>query len=326
MRLVRTLLIALLCQALQSQTPAPTPGIKRNPPQQPATGAKDQPSGDKRGTEQSPIFIKILPAEKAQDEASNVKTPELDKSSADWWMVRVTAAIAVIGLIQTIVFGIQAYMLRSTISKMDEIAGGQAKDVQASIAEATRAASAMEGISVSMASNVESVRESVGITREIADRQKLISELQSRAYLATVFEVVLSQNIATGFKFEVRHKIINQGHTPAHNIRYSMFADVQSFPLSDNFSFPLPAEVSGHCSDIGPGLHKIIAGVVSTVYSETEEEQIKLGARQRIVSWGMITYQDAFDIERFVRFGFTHYFVGGDGWMSQDTIRHNEAN
>ena len=121
-----------------------------------------------------PIFAQpqsqpLPPTKAIGDEASNGKAKESDRSSADWWMVRLTGTIAFISFVQAIVFGLQARRLKQTIEKMDAIAGQQSQDVQASKAEGTRAAQAMERISASMASNVESVRESVGISRDIAD-------------------------------------------------------------------------------------------------------------------------------------------------------------
>jgi hypothetical protein len=111
--------------------------------------------------------------------------------SADWWMVRLTAGIVSIAAIQTIVFGLQAHRLKQTIDKMDEIAGDQTKDVRNSIAQATRAAQAMEQIATSMSQNAESVRKSVEVSEEISKTQKLISELHSRAYLTILFEGML---------------------------------------------------------------------------------------------------------------------------------------
>jgi uncharacterized coiled-coil DUF342 family protein len=64
---------------------------------------------------------------------------------------------------------------------MDEIAGDQTKDVRNSIAQATRAAQAMEQIATSMSQNAESVRKSVEVSEEISKTQKLISELHSRS-------------------------------------------------------------------------------------------------------------------------------------------------
>jgi hypothetical protein len=208
---------------------------------------------------------------------------------------------------------------------MDEIAGQQTQDIQASIAEATRAAHAMEQIAESMAISVESVRQSVAINREIADRQKLVSELQSRAYLTIVFLGVVPQNTATKVRFEPRMNIDNRGNTPAYNIRFAAFADVLPFPLRDDFKFPLPPELFRHSSAIGPGLHKMISAVVPKLYPEAEADQIASGVGQRIVAWGIVKYQDAFNIERSVRFGFTHFLLGEDQWMSMDTTQHNES-
>ncbi len=240
-------------------------------------------------------------------------------------MVRLTGAIVFIGLVQTIVFGLQALRLKQTIEKMEEIAGKQTLDVQASIVEATRAAQAMEQVSESLALNAKSVGESVGITREIADRQRLITELQSRAYLLVLFEGMVPQNIAANVKFEPRIRIENKGGTPAHNIRFAIRADVLSFPLRDDFTFPLPTDEFAYSSAIGPGLHKIIFAVVPNIYAEAEAEQIASGLGRRVVTWGIVKYEDAFHIERYIRFGFTHIRVGENNWLSQDTTQNNES-
>jgi hypothetical protein len=238
------LLVCLACLSLfaQSQRPSPTKAAERDQPEQATADAQKMAATNVRGTEQSPIVVKALPSTKAQDEAPNGKAKELGQPSPDWWMVRLTGAIVFIGLVQTIVFGMQARRLKQTIEKMEEIAGQQTQDIQASIAEATRAARAMERIAESMADSVESVRESVGISREIADRQKLITELQSRAYLTILFEGMVPQNTATKIRFEPRLRIENRGNTPARNIRFAMVADIFPFPLRDDFPFPLPTE------------------------------------------------------------------------------------
>jgi hypothetical protein len=323
--------VLLLCLAVplfaqpQSQPPSPTPTIKSGQPQQPAASRRKQSPADERGSEQSPVVVKVLPSVKTNEEVANDKAKDLDQSSANWWMVRLTGAVVFVGCVQTIVFWLQARRLKQTIETMDNISTQQTKDVQASIAEATRVSKAMEAIAESMAMNVESVKESVGINREIADRQKLITELQSRAYLTIVFEGVVPQNIATGLRFEPKMHIVNRGNTPAHNIRFATFADVLPFPLRDDFTFPLPTTLPGHSSTIGPGLHKIISAVVPKQYAETEATQIASGVGQRIVAWGIVKYQDAFNIERFLRFGFTHILVGENQWMSQDTTRNNDS-
>lgn len=324
MRSAKLLAICLFCVLVQSQPPAPAPAIQRTYPKQPSASGQQQSTSDKSGTETAPIFVKIVPSAKTQEEAPQGKPQELGQSSPDWWMVWLTGAIASIGLIQTIVFGVQAHRLKQTITKMDEIATGQTRDIQASIAEATRSATAMEGVATSMALNVEAVKQSVGISREIADRQELVTELASRAYLTMVFGAMTPQDEANGVRFQPHIQIVNRGNTPAYNIRFHIASGVVPFPVRDDFVFPLPNELTGHASPIGPGLHKIIASVVPEVYPNDDE--IKLGVSTRVIAWGIVRYQDAFDIERFIKFGFTFYQVGGSAqWMSMDTERHNES-
>ena len=78
----------------------------------------------------------------------------------------------------------QAELMERQATEARETTTQQMRDVQASISEATRASNAMERVAESMALSAESVRESLSISRGIADTQKLATELQSRAYLS----------------------------------------------------------------------------------------------------------------------------------------------
>jgi hypothetical protein len=72
----------------------------------------------------APLFLalKILPPEKSQQESAEEKHSGDYQPSAAWWMVGLTGVIAFIALLQTAVFSFQAFQLRKTIGKMDEIA------------------------------------------------------------------------------------------------------------------------------------------------------------------------------------------------------------
>jgi hypothetical protein len=215
----------------------------------------------------------------------------------------------------------------------------QARDVQASIAEATRAASAMEEIAESMASNVESVRVSVDISREIADMQKLATELHSRAYLSVVFTAAKYQD--ADHVFEVQAAARNHGNTPAYDVTFRAVAEIVSVPLSDDFAFPLPDETAGpSVSLMAPGITKLITRCVSGKVPDDQVEDIKRGRPPRCLAmWGVVKYRDAFKKTRQVRFAFTItwlQWVEGMGKdkdgnplpeqiMSYDTARHNDA-
>ena len=244
MRTLFSLLVLSVAVLGQSNPPHPTPSTKRDQPKQPTANVQNESHPNERGTEQSPVFANIFATTQTKQKATDDKTNDFDKSPADWWMVRLTGAIVLLGCVQTIVFWVQARRLKQTIEKMDKIARDQTKDTQNSIAQATRAAGAMEEVATSMAANVKSINETVDINREIADRQKLISELQSRAYLTIVFEGMVPQNVATGIRFEPRVRVANRGNTPARNVRFGAAADVLPFPLPTDFTFPLPTEAS----------------------------------------------------------------------------------
>jgi hypothetical protein len=68
-------------------------------------------------------------------------------ATADW----LTLALVVIGAMQTGVFFEQARRLRETIDKMDEVSRGQTADMAKSIAEAARAANAMNDVAAAAA-------------------------------------------------------------------------------------------------------------------------------------------------------------------------------
>src|SRR5690242_4569432 len=117
MRLGQILLIVLFCQVLQSQSATPTPATKPSQPKQPAASGHQQSPTHERGSEQSPVVVKVLPPVKTKEEIAKDQAKDVDQSSANWWMVRLTGAIVFVGCVQTIVFWVQARRLKQTIDK-----------------------------------------------------------------------------------------------------------------------------------------------------------------------------------------------------------------
>ena len=272
-------------------------------------------------------------------EAANDKAGSLGQSPPDWWMVRLTGVIVLLGGIQTIVFWVQAKRLKQTIEKMDEIAMGQTKDIQASIAEATRAAKAMEKVSESMEASVQSLQVSVGISREIADRQKLVTELQSRAYLSAVFHTAIFQD--ANHIFEAHAVLRNHGNTPAYDVTFRSVVQIVPLPLPDDFAFPLPDDTAGSSvSLIAPGMTKLITRSIPDRVPDDQVDAIKRGGPPFCLAmWGTVNYRDAFKETRHLRFAF---FINWIPWlegmgkdkdgnpllpqiMSYDTAHHNDA-
>jgi hypothetical protein len=247
-------------------------------------------------------------------------------------MVRLSGLIFIIGALQTLVFWIQATRLKKTIEKMDEIATGQTRDMRDSINEATRAANAMEGVAKSLAQNVLDVQKSVEISREIADRQRLVTELSGRAYLSVSFQDAAYQDPT--HIFEAAAMIVNRGNTPAYEVTFQAAADIVPFPIPEEFDFPLTAaNVGSSVSIIEPQGVKTMRRTVSSGRIPDEQvELIKRGGPPRCLAmWGVVNYKDAFHEPRYVKFAFTVYWAGTrkDGSpiiMSADTAHHNDSN
>jgi hypothetical protein len=88
-------------QPLSSQTPS-------QPPTAPLTFHADT---DKRGTDEMPLVMKVLPTQKPKSETEQQRQDRLEKANSDWWVVKFTGALAVVGFLQFIAIGIQAYFL-----------------------------------------------------------------------------------------------------------------------------------------------------------------------------------------------------------------------
>ena len=112
-----------------SDRPAPSGRDADQPPKQPAAQQPANPDLNQRGTEQFPFVVKTVPTPKSEEEAAKDKAERDDKSAADWWMVRLTAALGCIGVIQAAVFGLQARRLRQTVEAMKDIDERQSASV-----------------------------------------------------------------------------------------------------------------------------------------------------------------------------------------------------
>jgi hypothetical protein len=310
----------------------------------PALKVTLEPSPDsKRGrseqkTSNDPVSISTA---KPLDVRADVQKDWMDK-----WNWFFAAALVLIGAggvyaaLQTLkAIERQAELMERQAKEARASATQQARDVQASIAEATRASRAMEGIAESMASNVDSVRISVDISREVADMQKLATELHGRAYLSAVFNAAKYQDADHVFDVEAAFK--NHGNTPAYDVTFRAVAQIVPMPLPEDFAFPLPTETAvPSVSLMAPGITKFITRSVSGKVPDDQVEDIKRGRAPRCLAmWGVVKYRDAFNKTRHVRFAFTIAWipwVEGKGQdkdgnplperiMSYDTAGHNDA-
>ena len=291
---------------------APGVGIRPSgdPKQQTKLGATQT---DKRGSIEVPLVVETHARPKSDKEAAEERKATDRKEFIDRWTLRLagigagfTGLLVLVGgggvwaaLLTLKAIERQADLMERQATEARDSATQQMRDVQASIAEATRSSKAMEGIAESMASNVESVRKSVGISREIADMQKLATELQSRAYLSVFFDESIYQD--ANHVFGAQAIIRNHGNTPAYDVTFKAVAQIVPVPLPEDFEFLLPqSSAAASVSLMAPGTTKLIRRDVSSRVPDDHVDTIKRGGPpQCLAMWGEVTYMDAFRQARY---------------------------
>ena len=189
----------------------------------------------------------------------------------------------------------------------------QAEDMKSSIAEAARAATAMEKLAVNSEASL------------IAGR-KLASQ-QMRAYVTVVTGSANYQEKAKNIFFAAMPHFVNTGHTPAHNVRFKHKAEILNINLPSDFAFPLPIEIIGG-SIIGASQNTEVTIAIKHFVPDDEIAGIKAGHTQALFIWGIVYYDDVFGEPHETRFCQTYIWFG----EGNETIvrgyynsRHNEA-
>jgi hypothetical protein len=157
---MRSLLIILalaVAGIARSQTPPP-----RQPHQTKSSSSKNPPAQDQRGTKESPFFIKEIPTPKTEEESTQDAKERAEKSANDKKVADFTAILALVGVLQLVVFGLQSYYLRKTVKAVGE----HSEDMKHSIAEANRLATAMEKVAKDIAISTQAAIDSVAALRE----------------------------------------------------------------------------------------------------------------------------------------------------------------
>jgi hypothetical protein len=248
-------------QQQPTQRITPAPKMKPEPSPDSERGRPEQKQGD------NPVSVSTV---KPLDVRTDVQKDWMDKLN---WVFAATLVLigggGVYAAVRTLMaIERQAELMERQATEARESTAQQGRDVQASIAEATRASKAMEGIAESMASNVESVRESVGISREISATQQLATELQSRPYMSVFLNTAIYQDV--NHVFEVEAILRNHGNTPAYDVVFKAAAQIVPAPLPEDFDFPLPDSTAGaSVSLLAPGTTKFIRRAATVLAGES---------------------------------------------------------
>lgn len=202
-----------------------------------------------------------------------------------------------------------------------ETSASQGRDMQASIAEALRAATAMENVAQGIDLSVKATQTSVATLRER-------TAMQMRAYVSVLINNGLYQERDKNLKFDVRPQVINTGHTPAHKLTYWATAEILPFPLPEDFTFPEGEDSLKAGFVLGPHQTIIANATVPDFVDDAEVAVIKGGRERRVYVWGIVFYEDAFGEPRHTRFCHNIFWINGPNGelvTGNYTGQHNDA-
>jgi len=310
---------AFLLTTLQNPSPST---LKARSPQQKQSSSTQQPaSTNDRGTHESPIFVKQLPPEKTEVEsAQEVKDRQQQRTNEGrlvnftLWLVLATLILAFVGVLQLFVFSDQAKQLRKTVKS----ASDQSIDMKNSIAEAARAAKAMEDVARHFERSVTQAQESTAMFSKRG-------EMQMRAYLGVEVGTAAFQVRPQNIKFGAATGMLNVGATPAHKVGFVAEASVLPVPLPDDFAFPLPPLTEGGLV-LGPHQKMTITRFVKDFVPDEQVEDIKVCKGQGLYIWGIIEYVDVFSAKHTTRFcQILNWGADGKTVFGTYISRHNDA-
>ena len=160
-------------------------------------------------------------------------------------------------------------------------------------------------------------------TRDLVETSKETARQQLRAYLSIEPGTYYRQSSRSQFEF--RPDIINNGHTPADQVRVISNLGVVSPIIPDTFNYELSGPSIGLRSvmAIGPRQKKFHASILQRKLTRAEMREILRGTKCFHL-YGTVTYLDIFKIERHTNFSYVIFVSNrrvGPTWLG--TERNN---
>lgn len=280
---------ALALNGHTSQPPTPS-AVKEHGHKRDAQGECVQPQTppNLQGTEALPIWVKVSNTgyEKPPGDSNENKGKDGPTShwwgDPNWWVAAFTLLLAVIAIGQVILFGIQLWIMRSSLkdSKTAAVAAGKAADAaQRSADIATNTERAWLTAEVTFASNLPDIAKQGG-----PERSAMIVEFE------------------------------NAGRSPAEIVR----TQVVSFVYPANWDLPeTPTygdleemfEVHAMPGEIIPAGEKrmILSPIQQIALMSPEEKTEVMNGTKKLYCYGRIEYKDLSGTQRTTQFGFFFY-------------------
>jgi hypothetical protein len=292
--------VALLLAAISDSSGQAQRSSRPNPPSIPTY--QPPPAADQRGTDQSPLSVKVIstqrsPEEVEKEENDRREKAEVDKKLTDeagkiahyfFWLGVLMLALLCAAIVQIGLFFVQ---LRSMRTALDG-AVVAAKGVQAS---------------------AHAVGETVVLATDTAHRQL-------RAYVMVHTAVV--ENFTAGNKPRAKLTIKNTGQTPAHAVTHWCTSGIAPYPIEDHVVRALRrGETDLAAMPLPPGCHTK-TGSESDVLTQNQYDAVSDGTHALYVI-GEIRYRDAFNKPQETDF---LLFAGGPTGISGELAEYQTGN
>jgi hypothetical protein len=153
------------------------------------------------------------------------------------------------------------------------------------------------------------------------------AERELRAYLSVETGMTYRQSQKYHTRFEFRPNVVNNGKTPASNVRIrsNVVSRMGAVPVNFDFALPPPAQGNASVATIGPGKEKFHQSIFPRFLRWRELREHGTGNRSFHL-WGEVTYDDIFkNTRRHTYFSFLIMVPvskrGSVLWLATD--RHN---
>jgi hypothetical protein len=196
----------------------------------------------------------------------------------------------------TVVLAFSTILLWLHTKRLAEGADDQAAQMAASVAEAARAASAMEGVAASTAGNLANSTQAVATQREFWQQQmrayvlNCSTSLFDGGHMSTA--PIIDRTDQPGFVIFIR----NFGQTPAKAVVH--WSLIQVAAIEDEGTMTPPEIIQGVAPSIlGPSHQISVARWLNRPMSQEEIVGVRSGSHA-IYAYGRVEYLDAFNVKR----------------------------
>ena len=282
-----------------SQGPTPGPGKRRNDQQAHARDTTKAPGHDQRGTVDSPLVVKLVPARRDQGDLAREASERKERAASDGKLVLWTAVVGIATVALVAVTTINLLLLL-----------GQRGELREQRTLMRRQADHLEEQAVQLKATVAQMKDT--------------AERQLRPYVVVRPGKVYMQNREAGLPLKWAPEILNTGQTPAYDLKCAVRLEFREFPLPVGSTFDV--SVSEHDSQGTLGAGERMDTPIPAGRMLTDDELRGVKSRQGVAMYvyGSVTYRDTFDDTHHTNFCYYAAWDGANvrGEMSK---QHNDA-